>query len=227
MKKTGLSNNQLKLFAMAAMTVDHVGMVLFPRLILLRIIGRLAYPVFAYMIAEGCRYTKSLPKYLGTMVLLAAVCQVVYFLFTGSLYQYIPVTFSLAIGLILLLKRAQKAPSEGAWALFGMGVVAVLFITELLPLLLPWDFGVDYGFLGVMLPVLVYLGKGKWQRLLITGVMLFLLGLYYGYIQPWGLLALLPLALYNGQRGAWRLKWLFYLYFPIHLGVIYLIVLLK
>jgi len=41
------------------MTVDHLGFILFPSLIILRIIGRIAFPIFAYMIAEGCRYTKN------------------------------------------------------------------------------------------------------------------------------------------------------------------------
>jgi len=65
MRKIGLTNNQLKVIAMVTMTVDHVGFLLFPRLLLLRCIGRLAFPIYAYMVAEGCSHTKSLPKYLG------------------------------------------------------------------------------------------------------------------------------------------------------------------
>lgn len=53
----GLTGNQLKLLALIAMTCDHVGLQLLPQFIILRIIGRLAAPLFAYMIAEGCRYT--------------------------------------------------------------------------------------------------------------------------------------------------------------------------
>ena len=55
----GLTGNQLKLIALVTMTIDHIGMQLFPRVRLLRIIGRLAFPIFAYMIAEGCRYTRN------------------------------------------------------------------------------------------------------------------------------------------------------------------------
>ena len=54
-----LSGNQLKIIAAISMTVDHLGFILFPSLIILRIIGRIAFPIFAYMIAEGCRYTKN------------------------------------------------------------------------------------------------------------------------------------------------------------------------
>ena len=53
----GLTNNQLKLIALVTMTLDHIGVVLFPQAQWLRIVGRLAFPIFAYMIAEGCRHT--------------------------------------------------------------------------------------------------------------------------------------------------------------------------
>ena len=55
----GLTGNQLKLIALITMTIDHVGMMLLPQLRILRAIGRIAFPIFAYMIAEGCRYTHS------------------------------------------------------------------------------------------------------------------------------------------------------------------------
>ena len=82
----GFTNNQLKLIALVSMTVDHVGMVLFPKAMWLRLIGRLAFPIFAYMIAEGCRNTKGMTRYLGTLAASAAVCQLVYFFVMGSLY---------------------------------------------------------------------------------------------------------------------------------------------
>lgn len=224
MKSIGLTNNQLKIIALITMTVDHIGWILMPHNILLRIIGRLAYPIFAYMIAEGCCYTHNIRKYLGTMVAMAAVSQVVSFVCAGSLYQGIMTTFSLSICLVILLKNARKKNTVLAWCAVVAGVLAVFFLTEILPLLLPGtDYAVDYGFWGVLLPVFVYLGKDKWQKLLITGVLLVILWLEYRYIQGWSLLALPVLALYNGQRGRWRMKWLFYLYYPGHLAVIYII----
>lgn len=223
MRKIGLSNNQLKLIALLTMTVDHIGAYLFPRVMLLRIIGRIAYPIFAYMIAEGCYYTRRPGRYIGSMAVLAAVCQIVYFFFAGSLYMYIPVTFTLSIGLIFQLKRAMENPDEKNFALFGLGVLGVLAVTEFLPLLPGTDFGVDYGFFGVMLPVAVYAGKTRWQKLLLAAVMLVLLGVQYGSLQLWAMLCLPLLALYNGQRGKWKMKWLFYIYYPAHLAVIYLI----
>ena len=52
-KKFGLTNNQLKIIAMVSMLFDHVGKELLPQYTVLQIIGRLAFPIFAYMIAEG------------------------------------------------------------------------------------------------------------------------------------------------------------------------------
>lgn len=217
----------LKLIAMITMTVDHIGLELFPRLVLFRVIGRLAFPIFAFMIAEGCVYTKSMGRYLGTMAAVAAVCQIVYFAALGSLFQCVLVTFSLSVALIALLKNAMERKSAAAWAGFGVGVAAAFFITEVLPGLLPaTDFTVDYGFLGVMLPVAVYLAKGKAPKLCLCAVMLLALSLRIGNVQMWALLALPLLALYNGRRGKWKMKYFFYLYYPLHLALIHGLVLL-
>lgn len=60
----GISATALKIIGMIAMTIDHIGYFLFPQIEAFRIIGRIAYPIFAYMIAEGCRYTRNKVKYL-------------------------------------------------------------------------------------------------------------------------------------------------------------------
>ena len=213
----GLTNNQLKLIALVSMTVDHVGMVLFPKLLWLRLIGRLAFPIFAYMIAEGCRHTKGMPRYLGTLAASAAVCQLVYFFVMGSLYQCIMVTFACAVGIIALIRRAQQTKKRYWWALAALGIAAAFFAAQLLPGLLPeTDFGIDYGFEGIMLPVVVYLCPKRW-RLAVMVPMLALVTLG-GWEGQWMALAALPLlACYNGNRGALNLKWLFYIYYPAHL----------
>ena len=72
-----LNNNQLKILALVTMTADHVGLQLLPQYDILRVIGRLAFPIFAYMIAEGCRYTRDRKRYLLTLALMAAVYQIV------------------------------------------------------------------------------------------------------------------------------------------------------
>jgi hypothetical protein len=224
MKKGYLSGNQLKIIALIAMTCDHVGVQLFPDLLLLRIIGRLAMPIYAYMIAEGCRHTRNMGKYLGTMLAFAALCQGVYFFAMGSLYMSILVTFSLAIGLIFLIQQAKDGFAAAVPALLA-GIAAVYVLT--LPGLLPGtDFAIDYGFFGVMLPVLIYLGRNKWESLLLCALGLTALALTYGGIQWYGLAALPLLALYSGKRGKYKMKYLFYIYYPAHLAAIYAISLL-
>ena len=71
-----MNSTVLKLIGIASMTIDHIGYFIFPQYTILRVIGRLAYPIFAYMIAEGCRYTKNKKRYLGTMLGMALICTV-------------------------------------------------------------------------------------------------------------------------------------------------------
>ena len=222
MRKFGLTNNQLKIIAMLTMTIDHIGVLLFPGVDLLRYIGRLAFPIYAFMIAEGCLHTRSMPRYLGSMAVLAALCQLVGYVAQQTLVQSVLVSFSFSISLIILLRQAQQKNTVGAWWPFALAAAAVLLITEALPEFLP-GFSVDYGFIGAMLPVCIYAAKGKIPKLAVSAVLLSLLA-WNGWAGQWyGLLALPLLALYNGSRGRWRLKWVFYLYYPIHLAVLWLI----
>ena len=92
-----LSGNQLKIIAMITMLMDHIGVNLFPSVTILRVIGRLSFPIFAYMIAEGCRYTRDRKNYLFTIAALGILCQLVFYVFTQSLYQGILITFTISI----------------------------------------------------------------------------------------------------------------------------------
>lgn len=221
MIQKGLNNNQLKLIAMITMTVDHVGMMLFPEITLLRLIGRLAFPIYAYMIAQGCRHTRSMPKYLGSVAAMALACQVVYYIAMDSVKQSIMVTFTLSIALCILAKLVVERKAVWTQVAFGAGVIAVFFITEVLPgLLSGTDYSVDYGFWGVMLPVGVYLAKDRKTSLVYTTAILALLALNSWEGQWCALLAVPLLALYNGQRGKLPMKWLFYFYYPAHLVIL-------
>ena len=132
----GLTGNQLKLLALFAMTCDHVGLQLLPQFIILRIIGRLAAPLFAYMIAEGCRYTHNRGRYLGRLLGMAALCQIAYFAAMRSLYQCIFVTFSLSVCLIYALDNAVRRRTPVSVLSAAAAVAAVVFITEGLPQIL-------------------------------------------------------------------------------------------
>ena len=66
----------LKIIAAVSMLIDHVGVVLYPDAKAFRIVGRLAYPIFAYFVAEGFRYTRSRLKYFLKIFIVGALCQV-------------------------------------------------------------------------------------------------------------------------------------------------------
>ena len=219
-----LSGNRLKIIALITMTVDHIGVYLFPGTLWLRVVGRLSYPIFAYMIAEGCTYTKNRRKYLSLLAGTALLCQMVYFFAMESLYQCILVTFSLSVGLIYILDYAKTQKGVKGFCVAAVSFLAVYVVTEILPSVLQnTDFYVDYGFWGVLVPVLVYMANGKKQKLTAFAAGLILLAAGSGFLQWASLLSVLLMACYSGTRGKYRLKYLFYIYYPLHLVILYLI----
>lgn len=222
MKKWGLTGTQLKLIALLTMTVDHIGHLLYPHVAVLRIIGRLAMPIFAYMIAEGCRYTHSMGKYFAGVAGIGAAAQLVAWLVAGTMRQNMLISFALAIGTIRLIQLAQEKKQLWLWALPPVAMALIWLLDRYLLLGFPGvDSGLDYGFMGVMLPVLIYMGKNVPMKLAMTAVGLALLAMTGLPWQWWALEALPVLALYNGQRGTAKLKWGFYIYYPVHLGLLY------
>ena len=215
----GLSGNQLKLIALITMTIDHIGAYLLPQYRILRIIGRISMPIYAFLIAEGCHYTKNKFKYLGLMAGLALVCQLVFYFVKGSLKQCILVTFSLSIILIYALKYVEKQKNALSCLLFFLALAGVYWVSIKLPGHLP-GFSIDYGLKGILLPVFISMGVTKSQKLLGAAVGMCFLAL--GSTLQWYSLAALPLlALYSGLRGKGNYKYLFYIYYPLHLVVLY------
>ena len=104
----GLDATALKLLGVVTMTVDHIGYILCPDLVLLRILGRLAYPIFAYLIAEGCTYSKHKAKYFLAVLGTGLLCSIASYGAEHTLYQSIMITFACSISLIFLLERALK-----------------------------------------------------------------------------------------------------------------------
>ncbi len=224
-KKLGLTNNQLKIIAMLAMLSDHIGKVLLPQYPILQIIGRLAFPIFAFMIAEGCYYTRNKIKYFLSVFLLGVGCQAVYIIWEKSLYMNILLTFSLSIILIFSLENYKKTKEKRIRILMLFTVITVLLIAVMLPvILIDQGFIIDYGIFGVLLPVAIFYASDKLRKLIYTAGILILLTLDLGGgIQWWSLLAIPLLALYNQKRGKYNIKPLFYIFYPAHLVVIYLI----
>ena len=215
------SGSHLKLIAVFTMLLDHIGVLLLPEVSLLRIIGRLSYPIFAFMIAEGCRYTRNKLRYFLMVFGLGTGCQLVYYFASADNYMNILLTFSCSILLIYLLQAVDRAENwkQQFWrsAFFAVGIFIALGIDRLLT--------IDYGFWGIMTPVFVAFSQGKGKTgsllpVLMMAVGLVLLGADMGGIQYYALLALPLLLLYNGKPGKYRMKYFFYLFYPVHLAVL-------
>lgn len=230
-----LSGNILKLLAAVFMVVDHVGIMFFPGRLIFRIIGRLAMPIFAFMIAEGARYTRNKVKYILMIGGLGFLCQLGYYVFAQDLYMCILVTFTLAIAMIYALGFFKKClfsdkvdiPGKIFSALpFIVSVIVVYFINTKLD--------IDYGFYGCLLPVFASLfdfrgidlpKKAEWldsvyMRIGSLAVGLVLLSANLTGVFWWSLLAIPLLLLYSEKRGRLNLKYFFYIFYPVHLVVL-------
>lgn len=212
-----LSGNALKIIAAISMTLDHMGLMLFPKILFFRILGRLAMPIFAYMIAEGCKYTRNRRKYLGMVFGLGAVCQIVYWFVDHSLYFSILITFSLSICIIYAMQHWKEKQDFPSCLVFAAAIAAVYGLNRV--------FEIDYGFWGCMLPVFAALPhKTKYDlypvSILTLGLGLVLLSMDIGDIQIYSLFVLPLLLAYSGKRGKWNLKYFFYIFYPAHLVIL-------
>ena len=229
-----LSAFLLKILACIFMAIDHVGVAIFPQINILRIIGRIAFPIFAFFIAEGCRYTKNKIKRFVLVFTLGVVCETAYYIYTKEFYGNILLTFSLSILLIYLLQEVKKHLFNKQisllifWSvLFVLSIIAVKLLTQ--------KIYVDYGFYGVLTPVFVSLFDFnntnasekvkvldcKLTKLFCLSVALVLLWYFGSFdIQIWSLLSIPLLLLYNGKRGRFKFKYGFYIFYPLHLLLI-------
>ncbi|MBE6936895.1 MAG: hypothetical protein E7458_10485 [Ruminococcaceae bacterium] len=235
-KTLGLSGNALKLLAALSMLIDHIGFMLLPELRVLRILGRLAFPIFAFMIAEGCRYTKNRTRYFLQLFLLGVGCQIVNYIAQKDTLLCILITFSVSILLIYLLQTVKRVcfSPRPAWQKIGMVLLFAAAVAAV------WGlnriFRIDYGFIGCMTPVIAGAfmnrereGVPEWLlrldrrsvHVLMLGLALLLMALFRSRIQFWALFALIPLFAYSGRRGRWRMKYFFYIFYPAHLAALY------
>ncbi len=221
-KRIGLNNNQLKIIAMIAMLIDHVGHIIYPEIAALRIVGRIAMPIFAYMIAEGCRHTHSRTRYLLMIFALGMGCQLAYVIAEGSLYQNILITFSIAIVVIFSIENFIKQKSVFTGIAMAVCVFLALYLCAGLPNHI-YGLYFDYGVFGMLLIVAFYFARDKWLALLVAVPFLIAIALELKGHQMYALLAIPLIALYNGRRGKLKLKYLFYVFYPLHLGILWLI----
>ena len=235
-----MSSFVLKVIAALSMLCDHAGLILFPRVSALRVIGRLAFPLYAFCIAEGFRYTRSRFRYFLRVFVLGALCQIVYFFVEDDVYLGILITFSLSIVLMALADGVKKAFSgeksplaslaekitgkelpNSADRILSLSAAAVGLA---LVWLLTSHMTVDYGFFGVLLPVCVNLFDELPLRALAFACGTAAVAVSFGADFPtqyWSLLTIPLVFLYNGKPGRVRMKYFFYIFYPAHMAILY------
>lgn len=220
--KTGLTSNQLKMLAVIFMTADHLAKGVFRQNMILLILGRLAFPIFAFFIAEGCTKTRSILRYLSRVGILALTCQAVFSLYMKNYTMCILVTFTLSIFVIYFLDKAMKKKSPITILLCVIAIVVTGFLCIGMKYFIQ-GFTVDYGMIGAVTPPVLYIFKTKNMRIYALILMMLSMSILFGGLQYISLASVLLLGLYNGERGKYKLKYFFYLYYPLHLVVIYLL----
>lgn len=236
--KLNRDTNFLKIVAMVTMLIDHVGKMCFPEYYIMRIIGRIAFPIYAYCLTVGCVYTKNMLKYVERMLLMAMISQPLYSVALGhatkSMYVYsfaeepiraavhfytsswkTPSIFlALTVGLLII------------WSIRERRLIITLALTVLCFVI---EDKLDYGWKGVMLMVLFYLfcDKPVLSFPVVAGFMLWwalqsfrysLFSVQFG-VQIFAMLAL-PLIYIPTHSGIRLNKWLFYWFYPAHLVLV-------
>lgn len=216
MKRRSIPQEGLKIIACVSMLLDHIGAYLVPWA-WLRMVGRLAFPLYCFLLVQGIAHTRSLRRYGMRLLLFAVISELPYDLLKyGKLDfggQNAIVTLLLGLCMIAAMKRTQSLWKECAIAA-AFAVAAVLL-------------RVEYGSFGIALIAVMYLTGEGTDSLLAVAVVLAAMGL----LTPWtdgfpqqlpGVFAVFPIAAYSGKRlttNRWE-KWAFYLFYPLHMAII-------
>lgn len=216
-----MSSSILKILACIFMLIDHIGFCLLSGLPILRIIGRLAFPIFAFQIAVGFKHTSNRKKYFLRMLIFALVSQIPFFIFRdvagySGIALNIGFTFVLSIISLYFVELAKKKN-----ILFALLTIPVLILASYL--------NVDYKWYGIAVVITFYLFDLKSAfGFVSTFILLLALSLVHVYtsnasaIQLYSLFSLILLMFYNNKKG-YDLRYLFYAFYPVHLLILSLI----
>ncbi|WZL80045.1 TraX family protein [Vallitaleaceae bacterium 9-2] len=216
-----MTSNQLKWIAIITMIIDHVGAVLFKEYVLFRIIGRIAFPIFAFLLTEGFSHTHDKKKYALRLGVFALVSEIPFNLaFYNNPWDlsHQNIFFTLLIGL-LCLWIYETWHERHRWLSIG-GVYLLALLADVLR--------TDYGLFGVLLIFILYQTKtlkGKAIVIITMNVLLAGLNLLAGatvVLEIYAGLSAIFVFMYNGKKGK-GIKYVFYLIYPFHLALLYLI----
>lgn len=224
-----LNGFHLKLIAACTMLIDHVGYVLFSDALWLRCIGRIAFPLFCFLMAEGCVYTRDRRKYALRLLAFALLSEIPFNLMnTGTPWDlsHQNVLWTLLAGALLcwLVDWALQKRTAPVFVLTGAVMAAAFCLLELA--------NTDYGGWGTLLVVMFYAvrrapsGTVSKMTAQTFGLAFFSIAIMGGLsVELWSLAALIPIWLYNGQRGfsPKAVQYGFYAFYPAHILVLSLI----
>lgn len=237
-RDTGL----LKLVAMITMLCDHAGKMLFPQYPIMRIIGRMAFPIYAYCLTVGCVYTRNPLNYLKRIVLLALITQPIYAVSmahtVSGMYSYSLAEKPVRAAITFYMNSWMGKPSILVSLALGLIVIWSLRERQLVitaaMLIFCWMVRrkIDYGMNGIYLMLLFYVFCAhRWLSL--PAVLAFMLwwgigkGSYTLFGVRFGLQTFtvftLPLIYIHTNTKIRLPKWLFYAFYPAHFILIYVL----
>lgn len=238
--KIETSSMSLHIMAMVFMLCDHLWGTIVPGNDWLTCIGRIAFPIFAFMLVEGYFHTKNLKKYASRLLLFAALSEIPFDLAMGSrvfypIHQNVLWSFLISLGLIHWNEKVKQTGKIWLRGLVGGITVLLGYVAGLATM-------VDFYHAGILTVLVFYFFRGKkwWsylgQFLCLWYINVEMLGGFAYELQIFGkpqfivrqgfaLLALIPIWLYRGKQG-YHSKWLQYVYYgfyPLHLLILGLI----
>lgn len=222
--RTNLNTDFLKLIAIIAMVIDHVGGVFFPEHPIFRWIGRIAFPIFCYCLTVGMLYTRNIKKYLGRLAIFALVSQP-FWILAFNADDVLGNLFNLNIFFTLLVTLwAVWGLKEKKWWILVAGFLLLCFVNF------------DYAQTGFVLMLIFYLCRNKPKLGAILFVASYVPALFNGYVEDplsWVVLGraidfsifsvlAAPLIFIKTNVPIKLNKWFFYSFYPVHLFAIYL-----
>lgn len=211
-----LDGTVLKLIACLSMFIDHLGAVCFSGMMGFRIIGRLAFPIYCFLLVEGAVHTHDMKKYILRMGIFALISEVPFDLafyhrlvYTG--HQNVFFTLGLGLLAIWFLEHPIEQLDIPDVLYKLLVIIAAGLIAEF--------FNTDYGFTGIAVICIFYYLRGQ-PRLKYPIAVILLAAM--GGVEVYAVLALIPILLYNGQRGRQTkaMQYGFYIFYPAHLLLI-------
>ena len=217
-----MSSFVLKIIALISMVFDHTGYIIFKQFSWMNYIGRLAFPIFAFQLTEGYSHTHNLKKYFFRLVVFAFISQIPYMLFlnlfTDNVHLNILFTLLLALFAITLYDKISNK---------YLGTFLVI-----LCLVIAHFFYFDYGWYGIAIVFIFYLLKNKKLLMNLSFTLVTFINYFCKYLTSFRIeylliigfciLALIPINMYNGKKGK-DIKYLLYIFYPLHLLVLYLV----